>query len=78
MVEIHRHPTKDEPFVLFLGKGRVTIYNDDGTVIERILLNPEDGLYGQMSPKMTGMMWNFRSIGASSLNVKKALSCRIR
>ena len=33
-VEIHRHPTKDESFVLLRGKVRVNTYNDDGTVIE--------------------------------------------
>ena len=29
-VEIHRHPTKDESFVLLRGKVRVNTYNDDG------------------------------------------------
>ena len=33
-VEIHRHPTKDESFVLLRGRVRVNTYNDDGTVIE--------------------------------------------
>ena len=32
-VEIHRHPTKDESFVLLRGRVRVNTYNDDGTVI---------------------------------------------
>ena len=45
-VEIHRHPTKDESFVLLRGKVRVNTYNDDGTVIESVVLCPEDGLYG--------------------------------
>ena len=39
-VEIHRHPTKDETFVLLRGKVRVDTYNDDGTVIESIILCP--------------------------------------
>ena len=30
MVEIHRHPTKDESFVLLRGRVRVNTYNDDG------------------------------------------------
>ena len=30
-VEIHRHPTKDESFVLLRGRVRVNTYNDDGT-----------------------------------------------
>ena len=50
-VDIHRHPTKDESFVLLRGRVRVNIYNDDGTVIESVILNPEDGLYGVDIPK---------------------------
>lgn len=45
-VEIHRHPTKDESFVLLRGKARVNTYNDDGTVIESVVLCPEEELYG--------------------------------
>ncbi len=45
-VEIHRHPTKDESFVLLRGKVRVNTYNDDGTVKESVVLSPEEGLYG--------------------------------
>lgn len=50
-VEIHRHPTKDESFVLLCGRVRVNTYNDDGTVIESVVLNPEEGLYGVDIPK---------------------------
>lgn len=50
-VEIHRHPTKDESFVLLRGKVRVNTYNDDGTVIESVVLCPEEGLYGVDIPK---------------------------
>ena len=50
-VEIHRHPTKDESFVLLRGKVRVNTYNDDGTVIENVVLCPEEGLYGIDIPK---------------------------
>ena len=46
-VEIHRHPTKDESFVLLRGKVRVNTYNDDGTVKDC----PEEGLYGVDIPK---------------------------
>jgi len=49
-VEIHRHPTKDESFVL-LRRVRVNTYNDDGTVIESVVLCPEEGLYGVDIPK---------------------------
>ena len=51
MVEIHRHPTKDESFVLLRGKVRVNTYNDDGTVIESVVLCPQEGLYGVDIPK---------------------------
>ena len=50
-VPIHRHPTKDESFVLLRGKVRVTTHNDDGSVKESIVLNPEEGLYGVDIPK---------------------------
>lgn len=51
MVEIHRHPTKEETFVLLRGKVRVTTYNEDGTVKESVILCPEEGLYGVDIPK---------------------------
>ena len=50
-VEIHRHPTKDESFVLLRGRVRVTTYNDDGTVIESVVLCPKEGRYGVDIPK---------------------------
>ena len=50
-VEIHRHPTKDESFVLLRGRVRVNTYNDDGIVIESVVLCPEEGLYGVDIPK---------------------------
>ena len=50
-VEIHRHPTKDESFVLLRGSVRVNTYNDDGIVMESVVLCPEDGLYGVDIPK---------------------------
>ena len=46
VVEIHRHPTKDETFVLLRGRVVVKTYNDDGDVIDSIELCPEDGSYG--------------------------------
>ena len=50
-VEIHRHPTKDESFVLLRGRVRVNTYNVDGTVIESVMLCPEEGHYGVDIPK---------------------------
>ena len=50
-VEIHRHPTKDESFVLLRGKVRVNTYNDDGSMIEDVVLSQESGNYGVDIPK---------------------------
>ena len=51
MVEIHRHPTKDESFVLLRGKVKVSTYNDDGSVMESVVLCQEEGRYGVDIPK---------------------------
>lgn len=51
MVPIHRHPDKDESFVILRGKVRSTTYNDDGSVIDSVVLSQEDGIYGVDIPK---------------------------
>lgn len=50
-VPIHRHPTKDETFMLLRGKVKVTTHNDDGSIKESVVLNPKEGLYGVDIPK---------------------------
>ncbi len=50
-VEIHRHPTKDESFVILRGKVKVTTHNDDGSIIESVVLCAEEGRYGVDIPK---------------------------
>lgn len=40
---IHRHADKNESFVVLRGKVRSTTYNDDGTVIEGVVLCQENG-----------------------------------
>ena len=50
-VPIHRHPTKDETFVILRGKVRVTTHRDDGSIIEDVVLCAEDGRYGVNIPK---------------------------
>ena len=50
-VPIHKHPTKDETFVILRGKVRVTTHNDDGTIIEDVMLCNEEGRYGVNIPK---------------------------
>ena len=51
MVEIHRHPTKDETFILLRGKVRVLTFNDDGSIIDDVVLSIESGNYGVDIPK---------------------------
>ena len=51
LVETHRHPTKDETFVLLRGRVVVYTYNDDGSVLESVELNPNEGRYGVNIPK---------------------------
>lgn len=51
VVPIHRHPTKDETFVLLRGRVKVSTYNDDGSVIKSIVLCHEEGQYGVDIPK---------------------------
>lgn len=46
VVPIHRHPTKDESFVILRGKVRVTTHNDDGSIIEDVVLRQGGGNYG--------------------------------
>lgn len=50
-VPIHKHPTKDETFVILRGKVRVTTHNDDGSIIEDNVFCPEEGRYGVNIPK---------------------------
>ncbi len=50
-VPIHKHPTKDETFVILRGKVRVTTHNDDGSIIDDVVLCNEEGRYGVNIPK---------------------------
>ena len=51
VVPIHKHPTKDESFVILRGKVRVTTHNDEGSIIEDVVLSQESGNYGVDIPK---------------------------
>lgn len=64
VVPIHRHPTKDETFVLLRGRVRVTTHNDDGSIIEEVVLCPEDGKYGVNIPK--GVWHKVESLASGS------------
>ena len=50
-VPVHRHPTKDESFVVLRGRVKVSTYNDDGSIIESVVLCQEDGVFGVDIPK---------------------------
>ena len=65
MVPIHRHPTKDESFVVLRGKVIVSTYNDDGSVIESVVLCQEDGRYGVDIPK--NVWHNLESMAPNSV-----------
>ena len=65
VVPIHRHPTKDESFVLLRGRVRVNTYNDDGSILEEVVLCPEDGLYGVDIPK--GVWHKLESLESGSV-----------
>ena len=51
VIDIHRHPSKDETFILLRGKVAVLTYSDDGNVIEKVVLSLEEGQYGVNIPK---------------------------
>jgi len=51
VVPIHRHPTKDETFIVLKGKVKVSTFNDDGEVLESVVLCQDDGMYGVDIPK---------------------------
>ena len=51
MVPIHRHPTKDETFIVLKGKVKVSTFNDEGEVLESVVLCQEEGMYGVDIPK---------------------------
>lgn len=64
-IPIHRHPDKDESFVILRGKVRSTTYNDDGSVIDSVVLSQEDGIYGVDIPK--GVWHNLESLEPASV-----------
>ena len=65
VVEIHRHPAKDETFVLLRGRVIVKSYGDDGSVIDSVELCPEEGKYGVNIPK--GVWHNLESLESDSV-----------
>ena len=64
-IPIHRHPTKDESFVVLKGSVRSSIYNDDGSIIESVVLCPRNGLFGVDIPK--GVWHKLESLESGSV-----------
>lgn len=64
-VPIHKHPTKDETFVILRGKVRVTTHRDDGTIIEDVVLCAEDCRCGVNIPK--GVWHTIEAMEADSM-----------
>ena len=64
-IPIHKHPDKDESFVILRGKVRSTTYNDDGSVIDSVVLSHEDGIYGVDIPK--GVWHKLESLAPASV-----------
>ena len=50
-IPIHRHPTKDETFVILKGKVKVSTYNNKGELQDFAILCHENCLYGVNIPK---------------------------
>lgn len=51
VVPVHKHPTKDESFVVLKGRVKILVYNDEGIVLEEVILDPKEGRYGVDIPK---------------------------
>ena len=64
-VPIHKHPTKDETFVILRGRVKVTTHGDDGSIIDSVVLSPEDGQYGVNIPK--GVWHTLESLESGSV-----------
>lgn len=71
VVPIHRHPTKAESFVILRGKVRVTTHNDDGSIIEDVVLSQESGCYGVDIPKNVWHMVESLELGSVVFECKE-------
>ena len=76
-VAIHRHPTKDESFVILRGKVRVTTHNDDGAVIGDVVLSRESGCYGVDISKGVWHMVEALELGSVIFECKEGAFSRL-
>jgi len=53
IVDIHHHVTKDETLVVLRGKVCVKTFDDEGKVLESLVLCPRDGRFGVDIPRDT-------------------------
>lgn len=58
-VPIHKHPTKDETFVILRGKVRVTTHNDDGSIIDDVVLHGRGQVPGMNRPNASEKIDSF-------------------
>ena len=72
-VPIPKHPMKDETFVVLRGKVRVTKHNDDGSIIDGVVLCAEEGLYGVNIPKGVWHKVESLATGSCSFECKEGL-----
>lgn len=75
VVAIHRHPTKDESFVILRGKVGVTTHNDDGSIIEDVVLSQESGNYGVDIPKNVWHKLDSLELGSVIFECKDGAVC---
>lgn len=64
-IPIHRHHTKDESFVILRGKVRSTTYNNDGSIIESVVLSQKDSIFGVNIQK--GVWYKLESLESGSV-----------
>lgn len=73
VVAIHRRVAKDESFVILLGKVRVTTHNDEGAVIDDVVLRCESGNYGGAHEEECVAYGGGVGVGGESLSVRGRL-----
>lgn len=42
----HQNPDKEELFTLLRGKAAIFLFDDEGTITDKLILSPDEGVYG--------------------------------